>query len=164
MIDLTYYHPVPRRPCRSDLAETARSAVRRTLSGSRTKADHPAACEACVDGYRVGELMATQSERILLGALDRMVYQPVVQVAAADELIMGEVGTVIHPRMAANTRVETRLGLHRRIATVMSTRMAITAASRPWRPRGVPTPSIDRSSSPRLKAPAWISTRLRIFS
>jgi hypothetical protein len=45
------------------------------LPGSRTEGDSPTACEGRLPEWvRVGELMATQSRRILLGTLDRMVY------------------------------------------------------------------------------------------
>ena len=38
----------------------------------------------------------------------------------------------------------------------------MTAADRPWSPRGVPTPMSRRISSPRLNPLAWTSTRFKI--
>jgi len=51
----------------------------------------------------------------------------------------------------------------RRSTPTRTNKVAMTVAARPWRPRGVPTPMIARRSRPRLKPPAWISNRLRMF-
>jgi len=69
----------------------------------------------------------------------------VVQVAAADELTTSVVGTLTQPLVAAITRRIAQISVNWWRATAMSvTTAARTAASRPWRPRGVPTPRIER--------------------
>jgi len=58
---------------------------------------------------------------------------------------MGVVGTVTRPLVAVITRRTARIRVNRCRATAMSAEtVARTAASRPWRPRGVPTPRIER--------------------
>ena len=46
----------------------------------------------------------------------------------------------------------------------MATMIATTAASRSWRPRGVPTPMGVRIGSPRLKLPKGTTSRFKMFA
>ena len=64
-----------------------------------------------------------------------------VQVAAADELTTIVVAADPQPRLAVMARIDALIKTKpRRVDPRRTQRVAITVASRPWSPRGVPKP------------------------
>ena len=67
--------------------------------------------------------------------------QPVVQVGFSDKLTADVVSDVSQPRTTVMSRCDDEMAVSRHRTTSKSTnKVAMTTATRPWSPRGVPTP------------------------